>query len=114
MGIDKGMMTSTVFKNIWIRPLVQGLIDTCKNKEFLRLNIIFLRKSHKVLSTSAEFMILTNASSLTPKDPGGGAQIARATVKHYFHLFIGNFSGVSMSDFYWSGLPVNLAPCLGS
>ena len=28
------------------------------------------------------------------------AEIACATFKLYFHLFIGNFSGVSMSDFY--------------
>ena len=35
-------------------------------------------------------------------------------LKCYFHLLIGNFRGVSMSDFYWFGLPVNLAPCLGS
>ena len=43
-----------------------------------------------------------------------GTKIAHATFKLYFHMFIDNFSGVSMSDFYQSGLPANLAPCFGS
>ena len=40
--------------------------------------------------------------------------IAIATLKCYFRLFIGNFLVVSMSDFYWFGLLVDVAPYLDS
>ena len=33
--------------------------------------------------------------------------------KTLFYLFTGNVGGVSMVDFYWFGLTVNLAPFLG-
>ena len=53
-------------------------------------------------------------NTLTPKDPGGGPFSPHPSEKRYFHLFIGNFWGVSMFDFYWFGVPVILAPFLGS
>ena len=40
--------------------------------------------------------------------------MAPPSEKGHFHLFIGNFWGVSMLDFYWFGVPVILAPFWGS
>ena len=42
-----------------------------------------------------------------------GAKKTPPSEKRYFHLFIGIFWGVSMSDFYWMCFPVILAPFLG-
>ena len=35
------------------------------------------------------------------------------SLKRHFHLFIGNIFWVSMFDFYWFSVLVNLAPFLG-
>ena len=44
----------------------------------------------------------------------GVLNVGLATLKCYFHLLIGNFWGVLISDFYWFGFLLGLARCLGS